>query len=202
MTNSRILGVLASVLVLVASAKSASAGQILNFSFTDLEGDTISGTMNGTLQSDHDTFLVSSIGPLTFDGSTVPDPLTYVGSVDVVLGVGSGFDGLGFGAVTLDGTYMDLAACDSPGCPIDGFIFAVNNSFESAYIGVPFFQALGEFGTPNEEFNAVGWSASLASSTPAPSTPEPGSLVLVLVALLVTMVRKRKAIILAIQTTR
>ena len=63
--NSRIPGVMATAFLLAASVGSASAGQILNFSYTDREGDTFAGTLNGNLQSDNNTFLATSIGSLT-----------------------------------------------------------------------------------------------------------------------------------------
>ena len=197
--QSRILGAFAAIFLLAVSVQSASAGQILNFSYTDLENDTVAGTMNGSLQSDNNTFLVTSMGPLTFDGVLAPVPLVFIESADVFASVGTGFDGLGLAAVTLDASYMDFIACDVSACSNDGLALVVGDVFTNVLSGGKSeYSAVGEFGGASgpvtEAVNAAGWSASLAASA-----PEPGSLVLVSIALLAAAVRKRNAIISAIQ---
>ncbi len=165
--SARALAVLAASILLAASVKSARASEILDFSYTDGNGDTISGTMDGALQSDDDTFLVTGMGPITFDGGATA-PLNFVASIDDYQSLGNGYMGEDTAAVTLDGSYMDLIACFDSDCA-DGFLFAVGDEFSGNFDG-SLFSGGASFGFVFEPFNPQGWSASVA--------PEPQSFVL------------------------
>jgi hypothetical protein len=137
---------------------------ILSFSYFETgSGDTLAGTMMGTLQPDDNTFIVSSMGPVTLDGNPT-SPLTIVASADV-------FEGLSateVPTVTLDGSYMDLGAF-TPG--FDGFFFGVGDLL-AGLLGGPFFDSSEGYGGATidgdfEAFNTAGWSASIV--------PEPDS---------------------------
>jgi hypothetical protein len=182
---SRVFGAIAPVFLLAGFVGSASADQILNFSYTDLEGDTIAGTMNGVLQADDNTFLVTSMGPLTLDGSPTI-ALSSVESLDFESGSGNGYGGLDQGAVTLNGSYFDIIACDTGACE-QGFLLAQGDAF-AITIGQSLFSSSADFDNTEEAINPDGWSAS-----PVPTTPEPQPWALMSIALGAVAVRKRLA---------
>ncbi|MGA2714111.1 MAG: hypothetical protein ABSG41_13475 [Bryobacteraceae bacterium] len=180
---------MATAFLLAASVGSASAGQILNFSYTDREGDTFAGTLNGNLRSDNNTFLVTSISSLTLD--TIPTvALPFVESWDYLDGSGHGYLGENLGAVTLNGSYFDIVTCDSASCD-KTFAFAKGD--ESAGILIWGATFATQFIEGNnfavEAFNPDGWSANIGQST-----PEPGSLVFMSIALLAVVALKCNAL--------
>jgi hypothetical protein len=121
----RALPMLLAPLLLMFTAASGRA-DMLSFSYTDTSNNVIAGTIDGVLQPDHNTFLVTGVGPVTFDGNPTP-MLNFIDSLDDINGNGGGFLGDGTPAVALDGTYMDLIACTDNSCA-DGFAFAVGNA--------------------------------------------------------------------------
>jgi hypothetical protein len=174
------------VLFFAASVQTASAEQIINYSYTDNHGITYSGQMDGTLQADNNTFLVTALGPYTVDGNQGA-ALPFLESYDTLdFGSPNGYGNLNEAAVTLNGSYMDFAACTDDQCSA-GYGMAVNDAITSI-TGMDFvtYTFLGEVDTGT--FNANGsWNAQIV--------PEPGSVVLMSIALLAIALRRRKAII-------
>jgi hypothetical protein len=125
-------------------------------------GNTLSGTMDGTLLGDGNTFDVTAVDSLFVDGSAVPLPTvasldaTYLAIDDPI-------------AITLDGSYFNLYATDGT----DVFLFSVG---DVAGYGTGATRGYG--GTSNPEtFVQANWSASLSD------VPEPSSMVLLLAPL-------------------
>lgn len=182
----KVFTVIAPVFLLAGYVGNASADQILNFSYTDVEGNTIAGTMNGALQADDNTFLVTTMGPVTFDGNPAI-ALSSVVSWDFRVGAGNGYEGLDQGAVTLDGSYFDIIACDTDECN-QGFLLARGDAYASEINGESLFSSSLNFGNAAEAINPEEWSASLVSTA-----PEPQSWVLMSIALAAFAARKRPA---------
>jgi hypothetical protein len=148
-------------LLLMLTAGSGRA-DILSFQYDETaSGDVLAGTMIGTLLGDDNTFVVTSMGPVTLDGNPT-SPLTLVSSGDV-------FEGLSateLPTVTLDGSYMDLAALTPS---VYGFFFGVGDLLAGpGELGGPFFDSSEGYGGNSidgdyETFNIAGWSASVSS---------------------------------------
>ncbi len=159
---------------LLALSAGGLQADILTFSYTMSSGDVLAGKLDGTLQADGNTFVVDGvIQPTTFDGNPGP-PLSFVGSVDNFF---FGIPFPGAAQVTVDGTFMDFLACDSAGCPNDGYAFLAGDAtadiFGSTFVGGP------SYGNTQEAFVAADWQASVLVE----STPEPDSVLLLLTVL-------------------
>lgn len=124
---------------------------LFDFSYTLAGGDTLAGTLDGTLQPDGNKVIVNSILDFaTFNGVDGPSlPLVD----DAAMLGGDPF-------VSLNGDFMDLAACTNP-C-FDGFFFFGPN------LGGLFFSG-SSFGGVSEFYDAAGWNLSEVR-VPAPAT--------------------------------
>jgi len=100
-------------LALAAPAQAAT----FNFSYTLRSGDTLSGLLEGDLQSDNDTVFVSALSELRFAGNPAPEATT-VQSFASFLGLSSTP-----ATVSLSGNVMNLLACPSSNCFENGFFF-------------------------------------------------------------------------------
>ena len=96
------------LVVAIASVRPAQAGLITyDFSYTLTGGDVFSGTLDGTLQADNNTVVISAITSAAFDGTSFP-PLPYLNSFTASQG------GVGDPLASLNGSVMDFIACNAP----------------------------------------------------------------------------------------
>ena len=144
---------------LTVAAPSARA-DVLHFSYLfESTGQTLSGTLDGTLLGDDNTFTITDIATLFTDGDPVSIPA--VSSPDLVFG------GVADpAAVSLDGGFMNIFATDGT----DAFFFSVADAidFNASGIGADATRLYGGQTNP-EAYVQANWSASLVS-TPEPST--------------------------------
>ena len=142
----------------VAWASTSQAAPVqYDFQYTTSRG-VLAGSLIGDLQGDGNTIVVSSfLDFVTFNG---------VGSLSVSF-VESLVESVGGPAgaptVSLDGSVMDLIACDSARC-IEGFGFEA-----SGLLGIPIFLASPSFGRAQEAYGANGWQIQSAD-VPVPAT--------------------------------
>jgi len=147
---------------------------LFDFSYAAPGLGTYAGTVDGTLQSDHNTVVVNSVLDfVTFDGSAEP-ALPFVWSYDKMLGFGTGSQ---LPTLTLDGSYLDFLACASStgtSCPSfnSQLFFSVGATGFVDMTGTPTFgtSALPYGNTPNVTFQPAGWHMSAQSSVPVPAT--------------------------------
>lgn len=166
-------------LATVASFSLPNAAQAaqFNFSYTLQDGSILSGMMDGDVQADNDTVVVTAVNMASFNG--VPGPaLPFVQSLF----------GLVFGnplpaIVSFSGNVMDIAACADSGCDDDGFFFDT-----SGFLGLPVYAGGTSFGANFEPYDPANWSL-----TPK-SVPEPSAVVaLALVGGGLLLSQRRKA---------
>jgi hypothetical protein len=159
------------------SLPKAAQAALFNFSYTSSVG-VLTGTLDGTLQSDNDTVFVTAVPKALFNG--VPGPaLPFLSSVTTFSG-GS----LVPPKVTLSGLNLDfIAAISSSISGNDGFTFipaGIANTFASFTSGPSFGNAIFD------PYNPTNWSL-----TPV---PEPSAVVaLALVGGGLLLSKRRKA---------
>jgi hypothetical protein len=137
---------LALATVATCSLSEVASAATFNLSYTS-GARTITATIDGTLQPDNNTVIVSSISNPTFSGSPAP-ALPFLGSgSDFILGQPA--------LLSLDGSGLDFLACTdnfcSDGFAFSPFTFASGVSFGEAFEGEPFVLAnysLTPAGTP------------------------------------------------------
>jgi hypothetical protein len=143
---------LALMTVATATFAEVASAATFNFSYTSSVG-TITATLDGTLQPDNNTVIVSSVTNPTFSGSPAP-ALPFLGS-------GSTFT-LGQPALlSLDGSILDFLACTDDACT-DGFLLSS---------ALDLFNSGTAFGAAFESIVLANYSL-----TPA-GVPEPGSII-------------------------
>jgi hypothetical protein len=163
-----VLAVVAGV-VIGAAAPRAQASEIdFSYTFADTQ-NVLSGAMDGTLQSDGNTFDVTSIAALDLNGTAVTIPSAVIGADLAFLGTNT------LAAVSLDGSYMNLYAATSA----DAFVFAAGD-LTADYFGSDLVAATtgyGSTGNLTTDYVQANWSASLVG------VPEPATLALLLAPL-------------------
>ncbi len=160
---------------LLAAGTTINANAIpLSFSYTVTSGQVLSGMLDGIVQADNDTVLVSSVSDVLFDGVLGP-ALPFISK---------NFSDTGPAFTSFSGLFQAWCAATNP-CSIDGFLFATGDDG----IGQSNVYTSGiSFGAALEPYNVDRWSL-----TPKPaSIPEPASLGLGLLGLLVMPNRRRK----------
>ena len=163
---------------LIAVSSVSAHADIYSFSYTRGDTSVISGTLNGMLQADNNTVVVTSlVGAPQLNGLAGPSLLT-IASTDT-----ANFGTAGLQPrVSLNGSFMDIIACDfaSPvNCNGRGnaITFNAGNATAAAFGGgAPFAAYDGFFGEFGEQFLAARWSL-----TPV---PEPGIWVLLVCGIL------------------
>lgn len=140
------------VLGLATFATARAHASTLDFSYTLNTGNVLSGSMDGTLLSNGNTFDVTSFDSLFVNGAAVATPTSISYAA----------------AVSLNGSYMNLLVGSSRG---DNEFEMVTNFYGSNYVTA----TSGYGGTGNlDTYNPADWSASIVSA----QTPEPSSFVL------------------------
>ncbi|NCS26620.1 MAG: PEP-CTERM sorting domain-containing protein [Microcystis aeruginosa BS13-02] len=139
--------------VATATLAPVASAATFNFSYTSSLG-TVTATVDGTLQPDNNTVFVSSIGNTTFNGSPAA-ALPFIGSFASVISSGSV---TGQAVLSLDGSGLDFAACDTTFCDNNGFGFLLNQ-----------FASVGGYGslTGGEPFVLANYSLT---PVPEPAT--------------------------------
>jgi hypothetical protein len=139
--------------VATATLAPVASAATFNFSYTSSLG-TITATVDGTLQPDNNTVFVSSIGNTTFNGSPAA-ALPFIGSFASVISSGSV---TGQAVLSLDGSGLDFAACDTTFCDNNGFGFLLDQ-----------FASVGGYGslTGGEPFVLANYSLT---PVPEPAT--------------------------------
>lgn len=140
----------------------ASAAQAIGFNFSylsSISGDVLTGMLEGDVQADNDTVIVSAVNMANVNGSPVGFPFTFVDSVSNFFGA-SGVPP----TVSFSGTDMDLIACDNDICD-EGFLM----ENPSISFGVD-----STFGFTDDPFVEDNWSLTSKSAV----VPEPATLVL------------------------
>ncbi|CCI21523.1 conserved exported hypothetical protein [Microcystis aeruginosa PCC 9809] len=137
--------------VATATLAPVASAATFNFSYTSSLG-TITATVDGTLQPDNNTVFVSSISNTTFNGSAAP-ALPFVGSFAGVISSGSV---TGQAVLSLDGSGLDFAACDTTLCDNNGFGFLAST-----------FASIGGYGSVGEPFVVANYSLT---TVPEPAT--------------------------------
>lgn len=140
---------LAVATVAMGAFTQAAEAASFNFAYTLGTGETLSGMLEGEVQGDNDTVVVSDITMLMFDGS----PLFDIGFI----AADSNFTPPGIVSLTGTPANMDIIACPDSDC-FEGFLFN-STSFLSSFAG-------------NEAFAPSNWSLTAKSveSVPEPST--------------------------------
>jgi hypothetical protein len=160
------------------SLPKAAQAALFNFSYTASTG-VLTGMLEGDLQADNDTVIVSAVTMAAFNG--VPGPaLPFLSSATTAYG-----GPLVPPTVSLSGLNLDLAAFDSIAA-VDGFVFA-----PASFFGFPFFVGGSSFGaTGFELYDPTKWSLT-PKSVPV---PEPSAVVaLALVGGGLLLSKRRKA---------
>jgi hypothetical protein len=153
----------------------AAQAALFHFSYTTSTG-VLTGTLDGTLQSDNDTVFVTAVGPAFFNG--VPGPaLPVLSSATTFLG------GSAPPTVSLSGLNLDIYTATSAGD--DGFTFIPAGLFgpEPVFISGP------SFGEIFEGFDRANWSLT-PKSVPVPEPSAVVALALVGGGLLLSQRRK------------
>ena len=140
------------------AATSQAAPVQYDFQYTT-SGGVLAGSLIGDLQGDGNTIVVSSfLDFVTFNGVGSLS-VSFVESLVELAGGPAGAP-----TVSLDGSVMDLFACDSARCA-DGFVFDASG----ALFGPPAFASGPSFGNGFEAYSANGWKIQSAS-VPTPAT--------------------------------
>jgi hypothetical protein len=147
---------LALATVVTCSLSGVASAATFNLSYTSSAG-TITATIDGTLQPDGNTVIVSSVSNPTFNGSPAP-ALPFVSSFNT-------FPVEGPALLSLDGSGLDFAACTDSICS-DGFIFSSLWSIFAS--GLSF----GDVSSGGEPFVLANYSLT---PTGTPAVPEPAT---------------------------
>ncbi|MDJ0599639.1 MAG: PEP-CTERM sorting domain-containing protein [Crocosphaera sp.] len=155
-------GTTASLLIGTNSALAAS----FNWSYETTEGNIYTGMLEGDVEPDGNTINVTSVFMSQLNGIDLLATPIIRNSAGLLSSMG---------IVTLNGTTMDLGACQTPDC-LSG-IFIGNLGFPDS----TFFSTSSEFGNDFENFNAGNWNIEEKTIVSVP-VPEP-SLTLALLGL-------------------
>ncbi len=164
------------MLAVAAGMSSVEAGVIYNFSYVDSNSNTLSGKLEGVLQGDNDTVILSTIASNMFGVTYNVYDLKYntfsLGSVTLLDSYSNTYSGsYVLPTVSISGDIMDLFLTTD----IDLFAYAPPGFLSSS--GVTDYQSfIGSSSVSvNETFIPVNWRLT---STASAAVPEPSSIAL------------------------
>lgn len=161
-------------LALCALGSAQAAPLTYNFSYTVAPGVVLAGSLVGELQSDNNTINIQSVVDFaSYNGSAAP-ALPFVSSWGGLLTNGQAS---GTAITSLDGLVQDWLACTDVLCSGDFFGF-LPASFNAPDFLAPLYAGSTNFGDGIYAFDDTQWTISEARAV-----PEPGSLMLAVVAL-------------------
>jgi hypothetical protein len=177
-------------LALMVGGAASAAASVFNFSYSTSAG-VIEAELQGALQPDNNTFIVSSVSSVTLGGTPAP-AFTFVYSADVIIfGAPVGLSGSVAALVTLDASAMDIAICMDVAC-IDGFIIATGGEIGAVY--GPIVYASAEAGDIFEPFTSGRDTFTAETDGASIAVPAPGGVALFGLALLgLGMAARRRA---------
>jgi hypothetical protein len=173
--------ILAATTLALAFAMPQAEASLFNFSYT-YGIHTLAGTVEGTLQPDNNSVIVSSVEDfVTYNGNPIGS-LPWVHSLDFV----NTLTASDFPLLSLDGSKMDFIACDSVTCT-QSFSFAVGTNLSDSY-GRPLFGASSDLGIREgyEDFDSANWDME--------AIPTPATLPLFAIGAATLAFRRRKTI--------
>jgi hypothetical protein len=135
------------------------------FDYTLQSGTTVSGILDGNLQSDANTFDVSGISSFDVNGTAITDPLAVTSVQALIYGVPQN------PVITVNGAYIDVFIVDN----LSGNVF-----------GMAVGDQLSGYGTYDVAAATVGWGGTggdetfYAANWDPEVVPEPGTLPLIL----------------------
>jgi hypothetical protein len=149
------------IVALVGLTTAPAFGAIVyDYSYRFSNNNLLSGTLEGTLQGDNNSVVVTGVGA-TFLNGTATRPAPFFDSL-TNLQVSNG----ALPTVSLNGALMNLAVCTAPGCG-NGFGFGSGGLFVSPVaVADPDFGDTG--GGMPEAYVAERWS--MAAQAPVPAT--------------------------------
>lgn len=157
---------IAASLGLAFTAQQQASASTFDFSYAynDGVGDTgtIAGVINGTLQPDNNTVIVNSIQNLTLNG-TPESALLFSSSSDVYYVYSTGL----LPTTTLNGSFMDMFACDIPGVCTSFLEFDFGNNLATSTS--PNFTISLPGTLYSGTFVQADWSMNAVTSVPVPA---------------------------------
>ena len=176
---------MASIAALALTALPAQATSFI-FSYVTAPGETITGVFNGTLQSDNDTVVISTLVSIALNGTQITTPLS-VASTDAAYGLRLGASP----SVKLDKSLVDFYISNGNALNNQYLGFAVGDS-ASAYQG-NLAGATGLFGGNGSYQSFSPSSFTIAAAMGA--VPEPGTWAMMLTGfgLVGVLLRRRRS---------
>ena len=159
---------LAVLLLSTLAAPAFAHADTFNFSYKLDDGDVISGSLNGTLLADKNTFDVFGANSISYNGKTTTYTPNNFEAYSAYYDGTSAVDHSG--VVTLDGSYEDFIDFDSN--DFLGFAITANNS-----TGVNSF-AIGGLQSSGSEQDSSFQAANFTANVSTAATPEPSSIAL------------------------
>ncbi len=166
-------------LLLLVMLPTAQAS-FFNLSYTLTAGGLLEAELEGNLQIDGNTVIITAINDAQFNGAPTPGPLNFFDSLSN-LDISSGLPP----RLSLDGSSaLDFIACFTPAC-FGGFLFdtVIFNPPNPIFLSSPFF---------GSAFEPLNGSYSLEAVQDPQAVPEPQIMPLFLISVLVLGCMRRR----------
>lgn len=149
----------------LAFALPPAEAALFDFSYV-ASGGTLAGTVDGTLQADHNTVIVNSLLDFVAVNGVAEPSLPFLSSWDAFWSLSTSLPTL-----TLDGSRLDFLACTSSSCSGNGIAFGAGTNittFSYGYDAYSYWNSVG--GSGPLPYNPANWQMSAQSTVPAPAT--------------------------------